>query len=75
MASRLDTSKAQTGASKRDIDYVHEYQSYVKRLREARAEAEAKGVAFDATSALEQVHKEMNISQFYAFQRDRKIAF
>jgi F0F1-type ATP synthase beta subunit len=75
MASRLDTTKTQTGADKRDIDYVHEYQSYVKKLREARADAESKGVAFDAASALEGVHKEMNIGQFYAFQRDRKVTF
>jgi len=75
MASRLDTTKTQTGVDKRDIDYVNEYQSYVRKLKEAKADAESKGVAFDATGALAGIHKEMNIGQFYAFQPQRTVAF
>ena len=75
MASRLDTTKQQTGADKRDIDYISEYQSYVKRVRDARAEAESKGVAFNAAAVYESIHKEMGIDQFYAFKKDSKVTF
>jgi hypothetical protein len=75
MASRLDTTKQQTGADKRDIDYISEYQGYVKRVREARAEAESKGVAFNPSAVYEQIHKEMGIDQFYAFKKTRTVTF
>ena len=75
MASRLDTTKQQTGADKRDIDYISEYQAYVKRIRDARAEAESKGVAFNSAAMYESIHKEMGIDQFYAFKKDRKVTF
>ena len=75
MASRLDTTKQQTGADKRDIDYISEYQAYVKRIKDARVEAESKGVAFNASALYESIHKEMGIDQFYAFKKDRKVTF
>lgn len=75
MASRLDTTKAQTGADRRDIDYITEYQGHVKRIKDARAEAEAKGQAFDVTPLLETIHKEMGIDQFYNFNKVRTVKF
>ncbi len=75
MASRLDTSKQQKGADKRDIDYISEYQAYVKRVKDARIEAESKGVAFNASAVYEAIHKEMGIDQFYAYKKDRKVTF
>jgi hypothetical protein len=75
MASRLDTTKQQTGADKRDIDYITEYQAYVKRVRDARIESEAKGQVFDSNAVYESIHKEMGIDQFYAYKKERTVTF
>jgi len=75
MASRLDTSVTQTGADKRDVDYVADYQHFAKMLRNARAEAEDKGVPFDSAPVLEKIHSEMNIGAHYAFQKDPSLNF
>jgi len=70
LKSMMDTSTTKAGEDKRDIDYINEYQSYLHRLREARAEAEEKGIAFDQSAVMESIHKEMGIDQYYAYQRN-----
>jgi F-type H+-transporting ATPase subunit beta len=70
MASLLDTSTSKAGAEKRDVDYVNEYQTYLRQLREARAEAEDKGEAFDSHSVLSKIHKDMGIDKFYNLERN-----
>ena len=52
MAARTDVTKKVTGAQKRDIDYLQEWAGYVKTYASAKAEADAKGAAFDDAAVI-----------------------
>merc|ERR1712079_917219 len=75
MAARLDTTVTKAGSEKRDVDYVHEYQTLLAELREARAEAEDKGETFDSFPVLEKIHKQMGIDQYYTLTREKTMKF
>jgi ATP synthase F1 beta subunit len=61
MAARLDTTVKKTGTQKRDVDYIAEYQGFVKSYEEARKKAEAAGSAFDDSAIMASVRKALDI--------------
>lgn len=81
MASRLDTTVKKTGAQKRDVDYLAEYQGFVKEFVESRAKAESAGQPFDDAAVLGKIRKVLELEKvdaemdaFYASRRAGKPA-
>jgi len=61
MAARTDVTKKVTGAQKRDIDYLQEWAGYVKTYASAKAEADAKGAAFDDAAVIASIKGSLGI--------------
>ncbi len=71
MGSRSQTRRGIAPGWQMDTAYVSEYRSYQKHLREARSEAEAKGVVFDEASVLRQLRKGQSIDEPSVVKRRR----
>ena len=70
MASRMDTSVKKTGAQKRDLDYVIEYQGFLKDFTEAKKNGTSEDAVMDKIKTqlgISAVDAEMDA--FYAARR------
>lgn len=62
MAAQTDVKAVKTGSAKRDIDYVNDWTGFVDTYAQAKAEAEAAGVAFDDSAVVEKIRASLGIA-------------